>query len=281
MYQQAMYQQINLSLLQRFDPQATSPLTKDHISYHFVKRAIDIIVSALALLILSPVLAFIAFLIICDSGWPVIFAQKRVGTRRWTRDGFSYWQKTPFTIYKFRTMTQNADSNLHCAFMKAFIRNDTQGMALVQNQCEQSKLASAFNQAFGSDDEDEALPQHGKSEMYKLTHDPRVTRVGRWLRKTSLDELPQFWNVLKGDLSLVGPRPAIPYEVEAYQPWHLHRLEAKQGLTGLWQTSARSSVTFDAMVELDIEYVEHQSLWLDLQVLLKTPIAVLSGKGAA
>ncbi len=110
--------------------------------------------------------------------------------------------------------------------------------------------------------------------------DNRLTRLGRWLRETSLDELPQLWNVLKGDMSLVGPRPPLPYEVEMYEPWHCQRLAARPGITGLWQVTARSSADFDEMVQLDINYIQHQSLWLDLKILLKTPIAVLSGKGA-
>jgi lipopolysaccharide/colanic/teichoic acid biosynthesis glycosyltransferase len=127
--------------------------------------------------------------------------------------------------------------------------------------------------------EDETL----KSEdgVYKITRDPRVTRVGSLLRRTSLDELPQLWNVLRGEMSLVGPRPAIPYELEAYQTWHRRRLlEAKPGMTGLWQVVGRSQVSFDEMVRLDLRYAMHWSPALDLKILWRTPLAVLRGKGA-
>ena len=117
--------------------------------------------------------------------------------------------------------------------------------------------------------------------VYKLTSDPRVTPLGRFLRKTSLDELPQFVNVLRGDMSLVGPRPPIPYEFACYAPWHRRRLlEVAPGITGLWQVTGRSRTTFDDMVRLDLAYVRRQSLWLDLKILLKTPLAVVSGGGA-
>ena len=116
---------------------------------------------------------------------------------------------------------------------------------------------------------------------YKLPNDPRVTRVGKWLRRTSLDELPQFMNVLKGEMSLVGPRPPIPYEVDAYEAWHRGRiLQAKPGITGLWQVSGRSRVSFDEMVRLDLRYARSWSIWLDIKILLQTPRAVLFGEGA-
>jgi lipopolysaccharide/colanic/teichoic acid biosynthesis glycosyltransferase len=246
-------EQIDLGLLQRFDPLALSPLVRDRAFYYAFKRALDISVAALALIVLAPVMALIAVLIVLDSGWPVVFAQGRVGARRWTREGYSYWRQTTFTCYKFRSMVRDADPSVHLAYVKAFIGNDCQRMAALQN---------------------------GTTQTYKLVGDPRVTRVGRWLRKSSLDELPQLWNVLRGDLSLVGPRPPIPYEVDEYKPWHRRRLQTKPGLTGLWQVTARSSADFDAMVGLDIQYIENQSFWLDLKILVKTPLAVLSGKGA-
>jgi lipopolysaccharide/colanic/teichoic acid biosynthesis glycosyltransferase len=114
----------------------------------------------------------------------------------------------------------------------------------------------------------------------KIPNDPRITRVGKIIRKTSIDELPQLFNVLRGDMSLVGPRPPIPYEVELYQDWHKRRFEAIPGMTGLWQIAGRNRVSFDEMVRMDIEYIEHQSLLLDVQILIKTPFAVVSGKGA-
>jgi lipopolysaccharide/colanic/teichoic acid biosynthesis glycosyltransferase len=121
----------------------------------------------------------------------------------------------------------------------------------------------------------------GDSGAYKIKNDPRVTPIGRFLRKSSLDELPQFINVLKGEMSLVGPRPPIPYEFESYALWHRRRiLEAKPGITGLWQVDGRSRTTFDEMVRMDLRYIRNQSFWLDVKILLKTPFAVLSGDGA-
>jgi lipopolysaccharide/colanic/teichoic acid biosynthesis glycosyltransferase len=121
----------------------------------------------------------------------------------------------------------------------------------------------------------------GRSQVFKLTDDPRVTSVGRVLRKTSLDELPQLWNVLRGEMSFVGPRPPLAYEVEQYKAWHRRRvLEAKPGITGLWQVKGRSRTTFDEMVRLDIRYARTRSLWMDLGILLATPRAVIAGRGA-
>ncbi|MBI4506064.1 MAG: sugar transferase [Chloroflexi bacterium] len=155
-----------------------------------------------------------------------------------------------FTILKFRSMRADADAGPHRAYVVAFI----QGQA----------------------------PRHQSAEgaVYKLVDDPRITRVGRWLRRTSLDELPQLWNVLRGDMSLVGPRPPIPYEIEHYQPAQLQRLAVRPGLTGLWQISARSTSTFEAMVVLDLEYIRRRSLGLDLRILLGTIPAVLRARGA-
>jgi lipopolysaccharide/colanic/teichoic acid biosynthesis glycosyltransferase len=120
-----------------------------------------------------------------------------------------------------------------------------------------------------------------EKKVYKITNDTRVTLLGKFLRKTSLDELPQFVNVLKGDMSLAGPRPPIPYELEKYDIWHRRRvLEIKPGITGLWQVIGRSTTTFDEMVRLDLQYARSWSLWLDIKILLKTPKAVLAGKGA-
>jgi lipopolysaccharide/colanic/teichoic acid biosynthesis glycosyltransferase len=121
----------------------------------------------------------------------------------------------------------------------------------------------------------------GQSGVYKLTNDPRVTPLGRFLRKTSLDELPQLFNVLSGEMSLVGPRPPVPYEFEQYDIWHRRRVvEVKPGITGLWQVMGRSKTTFDDMVRLDLKYVKIWSIWLDLKILLRTPMAVVSGEGA-
>jgi lipopolysaccharide/colanic/teichoic acid biosynthesis glycosyltransferase len=154
-------------------------------------------------------------------------------------------------MQKFRTMKVDADAALHREYVTSFIN------AKAQSQ------------------------QSAGQPLFKIANDPRVTRVGRVLRKTSLDELPQLWNVLRGEMSLVGPRPALPYELEQYKPWHCRRvLEAKPGITGLWQVVGRSRTTFDEMVRLDLRYAKTCSLWNDLKILAATPAAVFSGKGA-
>jgi exopolysaccharide biosynthesis polyprenyl glycosylphosphotransferase len=155
-----------------------------------------------------------------------------------------------FTMLKFRSMTANVDPTPHREYVTAFI----QGKATPQ-ETERAKL-------------------------FKLGNDRRITRVGRILRRTSLDELPQLWNVLRGEMSLVGPRPPILYELEHYQPAHLQRLAVKPGMTGLWQVSGRSQTTFEEMVALDLDYIRRRSLGLDLQILLRTIPVVLSRQGA-
>ena len=244
-----MQQEIGLGLLQRFDPLAVSPLARDRATYCLFKRALDLTLAILALIILLPGMALIAVLIFMDSPGPIIYTQKRVGARRWTREGYSYWKQNTFDFYKFRTMVCSADPSLHQAFVTAFINGHVE-------------------------------PQNLNGAPYKLTKDPRVTRIGRILRKTSLDELPQLVNVLKGDISLVGPRPALPYEVELYQECHKRRFQTYSGITGWWQVKGRSQVSFDEMCSLDTYYIEHASLGFDLKILLLTPWAVFSGRGA-
>jgi lipopolysaccharide/colanic/teichoic acid biosynthesis glycosyltransferase len=221
--------------------------------YFYLKRFLDIVVSAIFLGLFSPLMLIIGILIRLDSPGPVFFLQTRVGGRRCVVNGRAIWVKKEFTCVKFRTMVQNADPTLHQDYIRALIQNDKKTLATIQN---------------------------GNTKIKKLLFDPRITRVGKFLRKSSLDEVPQFWNVLKGEMSLVGPRPAIPYEVELYKPWHHKRLEAIPGITGYWQVTARSSVDFDEMVRLDIQYILKQSLWLDLFILLKTPIIVIEHNGA-
>ncbi len=237
-------------------PQRASFVTQTHHQRRFYfacKRLLDILIAGSVLVILSPLMLVIAILVVLDSPGPAIFKQKRAGSRRRMDDQREAREVSTFTCYKFRTMYKDTDSDLHRTFFRAFVRNDRASMAALQGE---------------------------DTQVRKLIHDPRVTRLGRFLRKSSLDELPQVWNVLKGDMSLVGPRPPIPYEVDMYEPWHCQRLETKPGLTGLYQVTARSSADFDEMVRLDIQYIERQSLWLDLKILLKTPRAVLSSKGA-
>lgn len=167
--------------------------------------------------------------------------------------GKNYWKPENFHCYKFRTMKVNVDSALHQNYVRALIENNKKQMSEIQ----------------GMD-----------TPTRKLLNDPRIIRPGRLLRKFSLDELPQLWNVLRGDMSMIGPRPAIPYEVEIYKKWHMKRLEALPGITGLQQVTARSISDFDEQVKLDIEYINNQSLWLDIKIALKTPFAIISTRGA-
>jgi lipopolysaccharide/colanic/teichoic acid biosynthesis glycosyltransferase len=206
-----------------------------------VKRAMDISGSILALLAGLPLFIGVAIAIKLTSTGPVFFCQQRLGR---------YGGK--FNFLKFRSMYVNNDAAIHREFVQAFIANG--------NGCRQTL---------------------GEPSPYKLIADPRVTPIGQFLRKTSLDELPQFLNVLKGDMSLVGPRPPIPYEAECYRVWHRRRLlAAKPGITGLWQVAGRSRVKFDDMVRMDLRYAASWSLWLDIKILLKTPLAVFSTDGA-
>jgi exopolysaccharide biosynthesis polyprenyl glycosylphosphotransferase len=208
-----------------------------------VKRCMDIVGSAAALIVLSPVFAAIAIAIKLGSQGPVLFKQQRIGQ-------FG----KPFPFLKFRSMYVANNSDAHKAYV-------------------QSLIAGSKEQPTGQEGE--------KKIAFKIKNDPRVTGIGRFIRRTSLDELPQFWNVLVGQMSLVGPRPPIAYEVEAYYIWHRRRvLEAKPGITGLWQVYGRSRTTFDDMVRLDLQYSEKWSPLLDIKILLQTPRAVFSGDGA-
>jgi lipopolysaccharide/colanic/teichoic acid biosynthesis glycosyltransferase len=210
------------------------------------KRMFDISVSLLLLLLLSPIVAFIAAAIKLTSRGPVHFRQKRIGEHG-----------KPFTFLKFRTMYVDNDASEH----KEYVRQLIAGQAAKQP-------------TNGNANED-------TDGIFKLTKDPRITPVGGFLRRTSLDELPQLFNVLRGEMSLVGPRPPLPYEVEAYAAWHRRRLlEAKPGITGLWQVYGRSRVDFNEMVRMDLRYARACSPWLDLKILLNTPKAAFGGQGA-
>ncbi len=207
--------------------------------FSVLKRVMDVVGSSLALAIFSPFFLAIAAVIKLTSPGPVFFRQKRVG-----QHGAS------FVFLKFRSMHVNNDPSAH----KEYVR----------------KLIAA-----GSD----GKPSTGSGDgVYKMTNDPRITRIGAFLRRTSLDEVPQFINVLRGEMSLVGPRPPIAYEVEAYDLWHRRRvLEAKPGITGLWQVHGRSRVTFDEMVRLDLHYAKTWSPWMDVKILFRTPGAMFGG----
>jgi len=222
--------------------------------YLIGKRVLDLTVAAVLLVLLAPLMLLIALAIKCSSPGPVFFVQDRITVRRCKQNGRQVWMVKPFRFYKFRSMIHNADPALHRSYVEANINNDIDTMSRLN----------------GND-----------TKVRKLKVDPRITPIGHFLRKTSLDELPQLWNVLIGDLSLVGPRPAIPYEIELYKPWYFERLRAQPGITGWWQVTARSAAGYDEMINLDIWYVNHQSFALDCWILIRTPCAVLWPRGAA
>ncbi len=193
-----------------------------------VKRLLDIFVSSAALILFSPLFLVIAILIKLTYDGPVFFKQARSG-----RNG------REFTLYKFRSMTPNAESQLE----------DLQ----------------TLNEMTGP--------------VFKITNDPRVTKIGRFLRKTSLDEFPQFWNVIKGDMSIVGPRPPLPKEVGQYEPWQRRRLSMKPGITCIWQVSGRNKISFEDWMKMDLQYIDRWSLWLDFKIILLTFKAVFGASG--
>lgn len=199
------------------------------------KRGIDLLAAVLLLLLLMPLLALLALLVALDSPGPVLFRQTRQGLRR-----------RPFTVLKFRTMSDGAPADLHRQYIS-------------QLAGEGAAPAGALN---------------------KLTADPRVTRAGRVLRASSLDELPQLINVVRGEMSLVGPRPALDYELEHYRPEHFERFDVRPGITGLWQVSGRNALGFHEMLELDSKYVRRQGPLLDAAILARTPVALVRGRAA-
>jgi exopolysaccharide biosynthesis polyprenyl glycosylphosphotransferase len=205
-----------------------------------LKRTFDLVVALLMAVVLLPLYVAIAAVVKWTSPGPVLYVQERLG-----RNG------RPFRFYKFRSMRHDADDSIHRQFAAMFINGDDDG----------------------------CIAHNGGKTVFKLDKDPRITPIGRWLRRTSLDELPQLINILKGDMSLVGPRPPIAYEIESYLPWHLERLKVIPGLTGLWQVAGRSQVSFDEMVHLDLHYINHWSLVLDLKIILRTVPVVVRGTG--
>jgi lipopolysaccharide/colanic/teichoic acid biosynthesis glycosyltransferase len=209
-------------------------------------RALDVAVSAVLLLVLLPVFLILAAAIRLDSSGRVFYRQRRIGRHQ-----------APFTVNKFRTMHSGAGHETHREFVIGLIARE-QGQSEAQVKTD-----------------------GGESNFFKMANDTRVTRVGRFLRKSSLDELPQLWNVLRGDMSLVGPRPPIPYEVEHYPGHWFDRFAVKPGMTGLWQVSGRSELGLEEMVALDVEYARTRSVWLNLKILARTVPAVFAGRGAA
>ncbi|MBZ0268483.1 sugar transferase [bacterium] len=209
----------------------------------FIKRAFDLVVAGSLMLTFFPLFLFIAMLIKIFSPGPVLFRQVRAGQ-----------YGSEFTMCKFRTMKLETDDSIHREYATNFITG---------------KQLEFTDKSRGEDD-----------EVFKMTEDPRITPIGSVLRRTSLDELPQLLNVLRGEMSIVGPRPPIFYELNHYKEWHRKRLRAKPGLTGLWQVSGRSTVPFDEMVLLDLYYIDHWSLKTDLEILFRTIPVVLYGEGA-
>jgi lipopolysaccharide/colanic/teichoic acid biosynthesis glycosyltransferase len=207
-----------------------------------LKRALDIVGAIVGLVLLSPLMLAVAIAVAFSSPGPIIFRQSRVGRRG-----------VPFVFYKFRSMRTDSDDRIHREFVENLIKGEHEKV----NQ------------------------QDAANPYYKMKADPRITAVGAFIRRTSIDEIPQFFNVLKGDMSLVGPRPPVAYEAKAYQSWHLRRvLEAKPGITGPWQVHGRSRVSFDEMVRMDLQYVQQASFRLDIMLLLKTVKVVLLRHGA-
>ena len=211
------------------------------IKIYASKRLLDIVAACLAMIIAAPLAALVSVLIKLSSPGPVLFRQMRVG-----KDG------KQFMFYKFRSMRINNDDSEHREYIKLFIEGDKE----------------AIKKRFPGE------------KIYKLAGDDRVTFIGKFLRRTSLDELPQLLNVLKGEMSMVGPRPHLPYEVELYQDWHRRRLKGIPGITGWWQIHGRSHVTFEQAVEMDIWYLEHQSLMLDIRIMCRTITKAIVGRGA-
>ena len=208
-----------------------------------LKRTLDIVGSATALLVFSPIMIATAIAVRMTSPGPALFKQQRLG-----RFGI------PFDIYKFRSMSNKNDDKAHREYVAKLIAGQT---AEINNG-------------------------DSKNPVYKMIRDPRITKVGHFIRKTSIDELPQLFNVLLGDMSLVGPRPPLRYEAEKYQVWHLRRiLEVRPGITGLWQVIGRSTTNFDEMVRLDLKYIREWSIWLDIKMLIGTVKVVIMRSGGA
>jgi lipopolysaccharide/colanic/teichoic acid biosynthesis glycosyltransferase len=233
----------DVNLSEGISRQSTAPAGSARSGFSIIKRAMDVCLASAVLIVAAPAMLLIGLLIRLTSRGPAIFKQTRIGLNG-----------RPFTVYKFRTMYQDADFRVHRDHILAFVQGRV-----------------------------EAAPGGvgRQSAAYKLVQDARVTRLGRFLRRSSLDELPQLLNVLKGDMSLVGPRPDVSYSVDQYQEWHKLRLTVRPGITGLWQVTGRGSVSFEEMMRLDCEYVLHQSPWLDLSILIRTIPAVLTMQGAA
>ena len=221
--------------------QLLNPVKLSDKQYKMVKRAFDLSFGIISLPFLLLPMALICVIIRLDSSGPAIFVQERIGYRN-----------RRFKMYKFRTMRNDFNTTKHRSFMQSFVAG----------------------QISAENDENE------RAAKFKPIQQKDITRIGRFLRKTSLDELPQIFNILKGDMSLIGPRPNVPWEVEAYKPWHYNRLHTLPGITGLAQVMGRSDISFDSIARYDIQYVKNQALHFDLWIIRQTISAVIKGDGA-
>jgi lipopolysaccharide/colanic/teichoic acid biosynthesis glycosyltransferase len=212
-----------------------SQAAKAGLGSDVAKRALDIVVASVALVILGPAIALMACLVRWTSAGPAFFRQERLGRRG-----------QPFTLLKLRTMRADNDDRIHREYVTSLLAED------------QSSAAQ-------------------RGGLYKLDGDPRITALGAWLRRTSLDELPQLCNVLRGQMSLVGPRPVLPWEAELFQESDRERFDVKPGITGLWQVSGRNKLSYREALALDVEYARRRTVSLDLQILIRTVPAVLRG----
>jgi lipopolysaccharide/colanic/teichoic acid biosynthesis glycosyltransferase len=217
--------------------------------YPIAKRIVDLVITVLLLIVLAPLLVITAVVVRLDSRGPILFSQERIGTRRVRRDGQTRWRLEVFRVYKFRSMIADADPRVH-----------------------ERHIAAIANRAGKSGAPD--------TTSIKLEGDPRITRAGRYLRRASIDELPQLLNVLRGEMSLVGPRPVPLYEFARYRREHMSRFTVLPGISGLWQVRGRCALSFWEMVSCDLEYAENQSLWTDLKIMVQTLPAVVSMRGA-
>lgn len=235
--------QLDKQEIKYFYPELLDKITISTSSI-IIKRIIDLLGSLIAFIFFSPFFILIPILIKSTTRGPIFFKQKRIGLGGKT-----------FTLYKFRSMYVDNDQSTHKEFVKKFIKDS-------------GKPYNNFSVA-------------SNNKIFKIINDPRITPIGKLLRKTSLDELPQFFNVLIGNMSLVGPRPAIPYEIQEYSYWHLYRIfPVKPGITGIWQVEGRSQISFENMVRMDIKYIQSWSPLLDLKIIFKTPFSVFTFKGA-
>jgi lipopolysaccharide/colanic/teichoic acid biosynthesis glycosyltransferase len=208
--------------------------------HRITKRTVDLIVAIAGIFVLLPLWIAIALAIKLTSPGPLLHRQKDVAGK----------SGQPFTMYKFRTMYVGGDDSAHQQAIEAFVK-ENRPFSIIRDK------------------------DGNEQKVYKFVNDPRVTTVGRFLRRTGLDEAPQFLNVIRGEMSMVGPRPSSIAEVRIYEDWHRQRLSALPGITGLYQVTARSMVPFDEMVRIDLEYIRRRSLWLDLKIMFLTPINVI------